>query len=60
MTLRDRVARIIVGPYLPVPADSAISLNQLREIRWGMADSQEKGAALLAADALIREFNLEP
>ena len=49
----ERVARAIVGPHRPVPDGSPYTLDQLRAVRWGQANSTEQQNALNEARAAI-------
>ncbi len=53
MTMIERVARAIVGPHRPVPDGSPYTLDQLRAVRWGQANSTEQQNALNEARAAI-------
>lgn len=49
----EEVARCIVGPRLPVPPISKYSLDELRNVRWGMSTAAERQDAIYAATAIL-------
>lgn len=48
-----KIALAFGGPYLPVPADSKFTLEQLREKRWQMLSRQEQQVMLNGAKSAI-------
>ena len=50
------MARLIVGPRLPVPSWSQFTLEQLQKVRWDSTPTAEQKNALNAADAILSLF----
>jgi len=50
---RERIARIIIGPRLPVRDECKFTLDELRAVRWSMTNRGEQQDALNAADAIL-------
>jgi hypothetical protein len=48
-----RVAKAINGPHVPVPEGSPRTLEELREVRWGMLSRMEQAARLNEARSAI-------
>lgn len=57
-TLKTAVARTIIGPRRDLPPTSPYPLAQLQEIRWGMADANERNDATGAAAAIVERHIL--
>lgn len=53
---KEQIARCIIGPREPVPETSKFTLEQLRDVRWDYATKAERGNALWAAEAILREI----
>lgn len=49
----ERVARIIIGPRLPVPDNCQFTLEELRSVRWSQSTKAEQQDALSAARAIL-------
>jgi hypothetical protein len=56
----ERVARAIEGPFLELRADtSKYTLDELREIRWRMLDTQKQDFRKMQAAAALSSIQLE-
>ena len=49
----ERVARIIIGPRLPIPDNCQFTLEELRSVRWSQSTKAEQQDALNAARAIL-------
>ncbi|AXQ68720.1 hypothetical protein HOU00_gp405 [Caulobacter phage CcrPW] len=58
--LKMKVARAVLGPYLPLPPGTNWTLDELRQKRWERASADDKSLALQAAGAILREYDLTP
>lgn len=56
--LKTAIARTIIGPRKEMPPTSPYPLAQLQEIRWGMADANERNDARGAAAAIVERHIL--
>lgn len=57
---RERIARCIIGPRNPVPAESRYTLTELRENRWWSVTAGERSDAFWAADAILATLTPDP
>lgn len=59
-SVRMRIARCVVGPRFDVPSSSAMTLDALREHKWGLASTFDKQEALNIAASIMRDLHVFP